>query len=147
MAGTTQDFVMRLEMICDSTLYAYLSRIADTAEKRQYLDFSCTAARVYAGCHDVRMSHETLTGFDLFLEHLQNLADSGFNLRPADSGPCPFRLLLLASMDNMSSLWGYLWGFRLNPERSGEFHYDIKMWSTVGGTLCMRYLRKLSDSR
>ena len=38
-----QDFVMQLKTICDPVLYSYLSKVANTAEKRHYLQVACTA--------------------------------------------------------------------------------------------------------
>lgn len=91
--------------------------------------------------HNAREPYEILEGFDTFLEHLHNV--KGFDRLPADFEPYHFRIFFLAIMGQWSLLSGYLWSFRIDRDRSREFHYDIGMWSAVVVTQFMRYLRKL----
>lgn len=139
MAQTIQDFVVQLRMICNSTLHAYLARIADTEDKRQYLHFSCTAADAYL--------YRKKMDMDLTHRALYEILE-GFELQPANFAPSDLRIGSLILTTHMtyhgSFLSGYLLNFRSDRERSREFHYDAGMWSAIVAT---RYLRTLSDLR
>ena len=95
--------------------------------------------------HKPRLRYEILKDFDPFLEHLRKL--EGFDLQPADFEPYDLGILRLAIVDQWSFLSSYLWSFRLDPDRSGQFTYGVGKWSADVVTQCMKYLRTLFESR
>jgi len=127
-------------MIRDSVLHAYLSKIADTAEKRHYLHVSETAVHaIYCGFrHNFDPFSRTLLG-DLYELKV-------FNLKPSDFQPYDLCILLVI-MDRESVLSDYIKGFRSDPQRSREFHYEPGVWITFVVTRYMSYLRTLSSTR
>ena len=131
-----QDFIVQLRTICDSVLYAYLSKIADTAEKRHYLHALCTAVE------GRQLSSREVHTFLNLLHKLQI-----FDLHHSVFRPYDLRVLLAPMSDYCSTLWQYFWTFRSDPERSREFHYDPGPWHAFLATRYMRLLRTLSDSR
>jgi hypothetical protein len=127
---------MQLKTTCDSVLYAYLSKVADTTEKRHYLHVSCTAVMV----NGFRLGFSDLNTFLDFL-HKFDVFDLHHSVQPYDLRD------LLATMSLLSHLSYYFRQFRSDPERSREFHYEDGLWHTFVATRYMRFLRKLSDSR
>ena len=124
---------MQLRVICDSVLYAYLSRIADTAEKRHYIDLACTIF----GVLDFE-SHRML------LDNLHKL--KVFDLHLSDFPPCDLRVFLNATSWRVG-FSDYFSSFRWDPERSREFYYEDGLWNAFVATRYMRYFRTLSNSR
>ena len=74
----TKDFVVQPRTICDSTLHAYHSRTADTAEKRHDLHISCTAAGGYGlqAFHFPANPKKRMETFETFLEDTQSFRSS-----------------------------------------------------------------------
>ena len=132
----THDFVIQLRTICDSVLYAYLSKVADTTEKRHYLHALCTA---------VEGSHLLFSNVYPFLNILDKYKI--FSLHHSIFQPYDLRVLLSARATHLFPLWGYFHKFRSDPERSREFHYEKGLWHAFVATRCMRFLRTLPDSR
>ena len=128
---------MELRLICDSVLYAYLSKVADIAEKRHYLHVLCTAVGGNHWCLP-------LTYVDTFLDFLNQFKI--LDLRLSFFEPYDLRVLL-AIMTSWSPLSHYFMAFRLDPERSREFHYEEGLWCAFVATRYMRFLRTWSDSR
>ena len=129
------DFVVQLMTNCDSVLYAYLSKIADTTEKRHYLDLSCTT--VVGGLRG-RLN------FDIFLDDLHKFEVLDLNLSVFQ----PYDLrVLLATIGDHFILRDYFKNFRSSPERSKEFHYEGGLWHAFVATRYMRFLRMPSNSR
>ena len=91
-----------------------------------------------------KLSPQILKDFRTFLEYLPKLG--GSDLQP-DFEPYDLGTLLLANFDDWSVLRSYLRVFRSDPERSGEFHYDIGKWNAVVAALYMGHLRTRSDLR
>ena len=120
--------------ICDSVLYTYISKVADTAEKRRCLDLSCAVA---CGSDSI----------DLVL----NLEELGmFGILDLDLSifqPYDLCLLLGTIGWNFSHLWRYFMNFRSNPERSKEFYYQSGPWNALVATRYMRSFRTPSNSR
>ena len=132
----THDFVVQLRMICDSALHAYLSKIADTGEKRDYLHVSRIPINaMYPSFQD---------DFDTFLDDLHKLRV--FDLQPSDFQPHDLRPLLVTTNDQ-SLLSDYIEQFISDPKRSREFHCEPGVWVTFVATRFVRYLRTLSHSR
>ena len=130
-----QSFVVQLRTICDSVLYAYLSKIADTAEKRHYLDLSYTAVQD----SDILDSKQ----LDKFLSHLHKFEILDLHLSIFQ----PYDLRdLLVTMSPLYWLSYYLHGFRSDPERSKEFHYEGGLLHALVATRYMRFFRTF-DSR
>lgn len=116
---------MGLKTFCDSVLHAYLSNVADTTEKRNYLHVLYTAADALRPVNSLDTSLENLT-------HILELHPPTFQ---------PFRnphVLLDAWQWNVAD---YLGDFLCNPERSTLFHYDPGLWSAFVAARYMRYLR------
>ena len=103
---------MQLRTICDSVLYAYLSKVADTAEKQHYLHALCTAV----GGNNWYLPSTSVDTFLDFLDKFKIL-----DLRLSFFEPYDLRILLVI-MTSWSSLSDYFTTFRLDPERSREFH-------------------------
>ena len=133
----TQDFVVQLRVICDSVLYAYLSRIADTAEKRQFIHVAYTVFYPKLDPFD-------LEDFKMVLDGLYKM--KVFDPHPSDFPPYNLRVFLL-TMGHWFSLSDYFRSFRTDPERSREFCYEGRLWNAFVATRYMRYLRALSNSR
>ena len=134
-ATQDSDFVVQLRTICDSVLYAYLSKVADTAEKRHYLYLSCTV--VDGG----RLHSVDLDGFLNDLHKLEILDLQLSIFQPHDP-----RVLLFA-MNHLHPLSNYFKNFISNPERSRDFHYEDSSWHALVATRYMRFLRSPSYSR
>jgi hypothetical protein len=126
---------VQLRTICDSVLYAYLSKVADTAEKRHYLDLSYTVVD-----RKVLISG----GSDKFLDDLHKFEVLGFHLSVFQ--PYELRVLLVTIRD-FCFLSNYFKNFRSDPERSKAFHYDDTLWHTSVATRYMKCLRTPFDSR
>ena len=128
------DFLVQLRTTCDSVLHAYLSKVADTAEKRYYLKLSCSVVGSSPRCLDVLPDYLCRLGIlDLHLSDFQ-----------------PYNLcFLLAARCHLNSFRNYFAGFRRDPERSKEFHFEYFRWPGYAfvATRCMRFLRKLSNPR
>ena len=136
----SSDFVAQLRTICDSVLYAYLSKVADTAEKRYYLDLSYTIVTIAQG----RL--RDLVDLDKFLDNLHKYEV----LEPHFSVFQPYDVrVLFATTEHFSSkLSHHITDFRSDPERSKEFHYEGRpQWDTIIATRYMRCLRTRSNSR
>ena len=133
---TSQDFVVQLRTICDSVLYAYLSKVANTAEKRHFLHASCTA---------VAAKHPTFRTVDTFIDFLDKskIFDRDHSIFQ------PYNLnVFLAIMSRSTALVMYFRKFTSDPERSREFHYEDRgLWHAFIATRYMRFMRTLSDSR
>jgi len=79
----TQDIVVQLRTICSPVLYAYLSRIADTAEKQRYPHVSCT---------EVDGKRTIFRDLDMFFENLHEFKVFDLSVFHSDD----LRVLLLA---------------------------------------------------
>ena len=126
---------MQLRTICDSVLYAYLSKVADTAEKQHYLRALCTA---------VEVSNLRFSEVDPFLHILDKFKI--FDLHHSIFQPDDLHALF-ATITYWSPLLDYFREFRSDPERSREFYYEDGLWHAFVATRYMRFLRTLSDSR
>ena len=129
-----QDFLMQLRTFCDTVLHTYLSKIADTAEKRSYLHVLYTAADV----------SRTMGSFEGFLNDMTQILE----LYPPTFQPCAGNPLVLINTARRWDDWfqaNYLRDFLRNPQRSKLFHYDPELWSTVVAARCMRHLRTPSN--
>ena len=133
----TQDFVVQLRITCDAVLYAYLSRIADTAEKRRYIYVAYTVYDRLMFCSDFE-------GFLKFPDGPYKL--KVFNPHPPDVPPYDLRVLTTLQ-DRRLGLRGYFWRFSSDPERSREFYYEGGLWNAFVATRYMRFLRTLSNAR
>jgi len=116
-------------------LYPYLSKVANTAEKRHYLHVSCTVI------DETPISFEEVASFlDVLYEFkVFDLDLSVF--QPYD--PC----VLLVTMGSGSGLADYFRIFRSNPERSREFYYEDGLWNAFVATRYVRFLRTPSNSK
>jgi len=129
----TQDFLMQLRTLCDSVLHTYLSKIADTPEKRNYLHVLYTAldGSSLGSCFEGWL-HQVVQHLELYSPTFQ---------------PCAVHHLLFIRTDSDGrfhpdpSITNYLSNFIRNPERSRSFYRDPEMWSTLVATRCMRHLR------
>ena len=130
-----KDFLMQLRTLCDSVLHTYLSKIADTADKRNYLHVFYTAADAFRLVDSLEVSLSDMTQI--------------LELYPPTFQPCQNPCVLLDSTWHWKVLAqaNYLRDFLLNPERSRLFYYDPELWSTVFATRYMRYLRTTSNLR
>jgi len=131
----TQDIVMQLRTICDSVLYAYLSKVADTTEKQHYLGLSCT---VFGA---ITLPHSD--GLDTFLDNLHKLEVLDLHLslfQPHALRP------FLVTINPHFCLSLYILEFRSDPERSKEFHKG-DLFDAFIATRYMRFLRTPSNSR
>jgi len=99
-------------------LHTYLSKIADTAEKRKYFHV------VYATADASREA--SLNDIPQILEFY-----------PPTFQPCGNPLPLLNAWDVANYLRDFLW----DPERSKLFYYDPGTWSAFVAARCMRYFR------
>ena len=124
---------MQLRTICDSVLRAYLSRVADTAEKQRYLHVYCTA---------VDGKRRIFGDFDTFLESLHEIDVFDLSVFQLDD----LRILLF-TMSHSSGLSDYIRSFRSDPERSREFWYEDGLWHAFVATRYMRFMRTLSIPR
>jgi len=124
-----QDFLMQLRTLCDSVLHTYLSKVADTAEKRNYL------YALYTPLKGSRLGTSLEGSLDDIVQILE--------LYPPTFQPCEdHRLLFIVENDCRNpSITKYLGDFVRNPERSRSFHYDPGLWSTLVATRCIKYLR------
>lgn len=149
----TEDFVVQLRTICDSTLHAYLRRIADTPQKRHCLHISWTAAEGHgkAVSQTSSLNFKPFRNSKPFPESLEALDTLLEDLKVFDLYPSDFQqlhdlgVLLVTIFDHRSLLSGYLKSFRSDPERSGEFHHEIGLWGAIVATRYMRCLRTLPD--
>ena len=134
LSQATQDrdshFVVHLRTICDSVLYTYLSKVADTAEKRHYLHLSCTAVdTVY---------------FEEFIANLHRFKFLDLHLSIFQ----PYDLCdLLTARCHLYTLRNYWDRFKSDPERSKEFYYESSQWHTLVLTQYMKFLRMPSNAR
>jgi len=128
----TQDLLMQLRMLCDSVLHTYLSKLADTAEKRNYLHALYTAVdgSRLGGCLEEPL-HQIVQILEIYPPTFQPWEDC--------------RLLSIATnnlfTDFNPSITNYLRDFVQNPDRSRSFYCDPELWGTLVVTRCMRYLR------
>jgi len=121
-----QDFLMQLRTLCDSVLHTYLSKIADTAEKRNYLHVLYTAAADVAFRPiDILEGVPDLYAIPQILE-----------LSPPMFRPCRNPRVLFDE-----KCINYLRDFLRDPERSKLFYYDPGLCSAVVVIRYMRYLR------
>ena len=137
LAQATQDshFIVQLRTICDLVLYTYLSRVADTAERRHYLDLSCTVLQVAV---------PYFRDLDAFLDNLHKF--EALDLHLSIFQPYNLRVLFVTISD-FCRLSGYFKSFRSDPERSKEFHYEDGLWHAFVATRYMQFLRTPSDPR
>ena len=120
-------------MLCNFILYTFLSKVADTAETRNYLHVSYAAAD---GLREV--------GFLVaFLDDLPQILDL---YRPIFQSYGIPRVIVDAT-GKVGLLPNYLGNFLRNPERSGLFHNDSGLWGTLVATRYMRYLGTRFDPR
>jgi len=117
-----QYFLMELRTLCDFVLHTYLSKIADTAEKRNYF-------------HVVYTTADTLPLVSA-LKPFRNDIPQILRFYPPTSQPCRNPRILLDARHVADYLNDFLW----DPERSKLFYYDPGMWNAVVGARCMRYL-------
>ena len=94
-------------------MYAYLSKVANTPEKRQFLHISCTAFDDYEELPD------DFSDVDRFLDELHEL--KALELHHSIFQPDDIRLLLF-TVNQSFSFGHYFSGFRSDPERSREFN-------------------------
>jgi len=120
------DFVVQLRAVCDSVLYAYLSKVAGTPEKRHYLDLSHTAV------------NKLIAKVDAFLDDLHKFGV--LDLQLSIFQPYDLRDLLVA-IGPFHSLSIYFGNFISDPDRSKEFHYEGGPFHTFIATRYMRFLR------
>jgi len=127
---------VQLRTICDLVLHAYLSRVADSVEKRHYMYALCTAAP-YAELY--------FKDVDAFLDELYKF--KVFDVHHSVFQPSDIRVLVATQSVDDSALSAYFMDFSSDPERSREFHHE-KCWSaTFVMTRYMRFLRMLPNSR
>ena len=129
----TQDFIVQMRTICDPVLHAYLSKVADTAEKRHYLHALCTAVQ-----------GSGWTSLDSFLNMLHEFKIFDFDISVFQ--PHDLRVLL-DTLNTFNGLSSHFKNFRSDRERSREFHYERGLWNAFVATRYMRFLRTLSNSR
>ena len=127
-ATIDSDFVSQLKMICDSVLYACLSKIADTAKKRYYLDLSYTAVT----------GQNFRGGLDAFLNNLHEFEVLDLHLHIFE--PYDLRVPLVV-IDSFVLLSCHFEDLRSDLERSKEFHYEGGLFHAIVATLYMRFLR------
>ena len=111
-------------MLCDAALHTYLSKVADTAEKRNYLHV------LYAALDIVPV--EQLC--NILADDLCHILD----LCPLTFQPCEYYSVL--AMRKVGFLSDYFGNFLRNPERSRSFHCDPERWSAL---VAARYIRHL----
>ena len=134
-----QHFLMWLRTLCDSVLHAYLSKIADTPEKRNYLHVVYSAA----------ITSSVLTDSSLDLAVFFDDITQILGLYPPIFQRCgnPHVLLDATRRWKVLAHGNYLRDFLLNPERSKLFHYDPGLWSAVVAVRYMKYLRRIPHLR
>lgn len=128
----TQDLFKTLRTLCDSVVHSYLSKVADTEEKRNYVHAMCTAVEEIW-----LMGHLNLLGDDL--PRVLDLNPSLF--------PCEDLHVFIATITDTSLLSGYLRDFLSDRERSRMFHYDPGLWNVFVATRLKRYLETTSNKR
>ena len=123
---------MKLGARCDSVLHTYLSKIADTTEKRNYLHVLYTTAIT------LRLPMEP-GSLKTFLHDVTQILD----LYPPTFQPCnnPHVLLRSTWQWDIQTQANYLRDSLSNSERSRLFYYDRGLWSAVVAARYMRYLR------
>ena len=125
---------MQLRTLCDSVLHTYLSKVADTAEKRNYLHALYTVVDGSTLEHSPAMLLEGHTLRNMVL--ILGLYPPAF--RPWEDHD----LLFIATRGHLyPSMMNFLKSFVRNPERSRSFYCDPELWSTLVATRCIRYLR------
>jgi len=139
MSPQNQDFLIQLRTLGDSVIHTYLSEIADTAEKRNYLHVFYTATIAFRLVDPL--------GLEASLSDMTQILE----LYPPTFQPCRNPCVLLTSTSSWKVLgsWqtNYVEDFLSNPERSKLFYYDLELWSTFVAARYMRYLRRTSDLR
>ena len=137
-SSANRDFLAQLRGFCDSVLHAYLSKIADTAEKRNYLHILYTTAITLRLPMDSR-------SLEAFLNDITQILD----LYPPTFQPCsdPHVLLHATWEWDILTQANYLRDFLGNPERGKLFYYDPELWSAVVAARYMRYLMTTSNLR
>ena len=134
-----QGFLVWLRTFCDTVLHTYLSGIADTAEKRNFLRVLYTTAITSPGLSPHYRS------FEVFLKDTTRILE----LYPPTFHPCGNPHVLLDAMWHWKAphghLGNYLRDFLWNPVRSKLFHCDPGLWSAVVAARYMRYLRTASN--
>ena len=128
LTQASYDFVAQLRTICDSVLYAYFSKTADTADKRRYLH------DLYKEIGDGPLS-PLFKDFNTFLDYLDK--SKIFGLQLSIFHPYDLRVLLNI-LYNWSLLSFYFKNFRSDPERSKEFYYKDEFWD---GFAALRYMQ------
>ena len=129
----TQDVFKRLRSLCDSVMHSYLSKIADTEEKRNYMHVVCTAVE--------GKGLMVMGNLNLLVDDLPRVLD----LHPSIFQPCEDLRVFLAAIANASLLSGYLMDFLSSRERSRMFYYDPGLWNSFIATRLERYLEMPSD--
>ena len=132
---------MQLRTLCDSVLYAYLSKVADNVEKQHYLDLSCTVVSGEANGQAFSWGSRDL---DTFLNNLPKF--EVLDLHLAVFQPYDLRVLL-ATIGHLRSLWNYFNNFRSDPERSKQFYSEGGLRPAFVATRYLRFLRMSSNSR
>ena len=124
---TNRDFLMQLMTLCDSVLHTYLSKITDSAEKRNHLHVLYSAGDALGLQTD---AEAFLNDVILILEPC-----------PPTFQPCMNPRVLLHTIWRDTHVANYLRDFLRDPERSGLFYYDPGLWSAVVAARYIRYLR------
>ena len=96
---------MQLRTICDSVLYVYLSKVADTAEKRHYLHLLWTVVEGLPSTPDLD------TGLDIL--HIIKILDLHFSVFQ----PYSLRAILVA-LRRGSSMCPHVGSFRSDPNEA-----------------------------
>lgn len=129
----TQEFLARLSTLCDSVLLNYLSKLADSLEKREHLCIAHTAVSQY----QLMYAGMILRGLPRVLD-LQYMSHSGVGREDLS------KFVWLRKEPLFSD---YLEHFLSNPGRSKVFHCDPAWWNTFVATRYLRYFRTASRSR
>ena len=138
-----QSFLMQLRTLCDSVIHTYLVKIADTAEKRNYLHVIYTA---------VDCAFQVM-GPDLGVSPTQisRILASDPSTFQLCGNPDVFIHAIYFSTgqhkQHKQHLTNYIRDFLWNPERSRLFHCDPGLWSPVVAVRFMRYLTTLFHSQ
>jgi len=124
----TQELLMRLGTHCDSVLFNYLSKLADSPAKRNHLWVAHTIERLY------KFSRWSFARLSRFLDfHASDF--------PLSLGWEDFSKYLCLREDPSRLLRDYLDNFLSDSGRSKIFHYDRGQWNTFVATLSLRCLR------
>ena len=126
------NFLVWLRTRCDSVFRAYLSKIADNAEKRNYLH------ALYTAVITLRLPVDS-SSLGKFLDDMTQILE----LYPPTFEPCGNPHVLFEAANHLKVLHrvNYLRDFLSNPERSRLFHCDPGLWSAVVAARYIRHLR------